>query len=69
MLNKCCPLFRAFALGQRVIPDAGVGDRILADPDAGAFPKALVLTLCSLPLAAIFGMQMPECCFVKQLHP
>lgn len=54
---------------ERVMPDAGVDGRILADPDVGAFPKDTLCTLCSLPLAAIFEMQMPKCCFAKQLHP
>lgn len=62
-------LFRAFALGQRVMPVAGLGDRILAGPEAGALPEALGFTLCSLPLAAMFGMHMPKCCFVEQLQP
>lgn len=30
--------------------------------------RHLVLNLCSLQLAAMFGMQMPKCCFVKQLN-
>lgn len=47
------------------MPDAGVGGRILADSDARQ--RHLVYTLCSLTLAAIFGMQMPKCHFAKQL--